>query len=168
MKNTVFIITILLVAVIAGYLTYTTWFVNKTEVVVEDDIIIDEEVNEEVEEVVIPTATNSDGELVTLEGRSFSLTNFNDEEVEGAYTLDFTDGRIQAKFCNGMGGVYTADNGVLAGMLVSTKMFCAEPVNLMDIENGFGKALDEGAQFSLSETGITITSSEDEFIFENN
>lgn len=167
MKNTPLVILILLVAALAGYLAYTTWFVNDT-VVVEEEIIIDEDMDAEVEEVVIPVATNSAGEVVTLEGRSFHLTSFNDEEVDGNYTLEFVNGRIHANFCNNMGGIYTADNGILEGMLASTMMYCAEPANLMDMEAGLGKAIDEGAEFTLTETGITITGNDDEFVFENN
>jgi heat shock protein HslJ len=88
---------------------------------------------------------------INLSGSTFRLTSFNGMEIptDQNYVLTLESESIQAKFCNSMRGSYTIANDVITAKLVSTKMFCHEPSNLMDIENTFGRILNDGASISL-------------------
>lgn len=102
-----------------------------------------------------PTPT---GPAVNLNGSTFRLTSFNGEEIpaDQKYLLTLESGSIQAKFCNSMSGAYTIANDVITAKLMSTKMFCHEPSNLMDIENTFGRILNDGASMSLQGSTLVL------------
>lgn len=104
---------------------------------------------------------------VAFEGTEFNLVSVNGKFVNGSYTATFTDGKVQAKFCNGMGGDYTYKNNVVtAPTMISTMMFCQSPDGLMDAEQVFGKIVSEGAKVTITEKILELSAGENKMIFQ--
>lgn len=96
--------------------------------------------------------------LTALDGSSYVLTAYNDDEIDnGQYTLTFTDGQLNARLCNSMSGTYTYTGGLLNSMPASTLMYCETPAGLMDIESAFGQLLQYGARVSIEGNILTLT-----------
>lgn len=93
-----------------------------------------------------------------IAGNTYKLTSFNGTmiAVDQNYTTTFKDGKLNAKFCNSMGGDYSLKDGVIKANLVSTMMYCGTPSNLMTIESTFGKVTSEGGIITVDNTN-TIT-----------
>ena len=107
-------------------------------------------------------------EDLVLDGSSFRLTSYNGTAVPASatYTLSFAEGKLSAKFCNGLGGAYILKGPTLtATQLMGTKMYCAQPANLMTMEDGFGKMLSEGAIVTHTETTITLKNPTYTFVY---
>ncbi len=53
--------------------------------------------------------------VAPLNGSTFRLTSYNGiaTAADSRYTLAFKDGNLSAKFCNGLGGAYTLNNGII-------------------------------------------------------
>jgi len=99
--------------------------------------------------------------LTTLDGSAYTLIMYNDEVVEGEYyTLSFTDGQLNARWCNSMSGTYTYTGGLLNSVPASTLMYCETPEGLMDMEMAFGQMLQYGAIVSLEGDTLTLTSTD--------
>ncbi|MES2622995.1 MAG: META domain-containing protein [Patescibacteria group bacterium] len=106
---------------------------------------------------LMPISISSSTPTVNVNGSTFRLTTFNNTVIgpDQKYTLGFEGSKLNAKFCNNMGGEYTLQNGILRSNMISTMMACAEPANLMLIESTFGSMVSSGAKFSLQ--GHTLT-----------
>lgn len=85
----------------------------------------------------------------------------------GDYTVSFTGGKVQAKFCNGVSGNYTIkDFVVTAPFVASTLMYCEKPEGLMNIEQTFGKMLANGARYTITGDVLELRSGDDKMIFQ--
>lgn len=85
----------------------------------------------------------------------------------GDYTVSFTGGKVQAKFCNGVSGNYTIkDFVVTAPFVASTLMYCEKPEGLMNIEQVFGKMLANGATYTITGDVLELRSGDDKMIFQ--
>lgn len=96
-----------------------------------------------------------------LEGHSFTVKQLNGKDVEGNYTVSFKDGNISAKFCNALGGSYTYEGDKIKGLAISTMMFCEGAEELMELENAFSRAVNNGATVNINEEGLVTLESED-------
>jgi heat shock protein HslJ len=105
------------------------------------------------------TPTMSD---VNLNGSTFRLVSFNKSDVLGKYLLTFTDSNISVRFCNQMSGIYTLSGENITGSLMSTRMYCESPAEVMQLETAFGQALLEGAKFQQSGSDLYITSKQNQ------
>jgi heat shock protein HslJ len=107
-------------------------------------------------------------EPIDLEGRTYRLVSYNSIASPGsaAYTLSFDDGRVSAKFCNGVGGEYTLKGAALsAPQLISTMMYCESPKGLMDAEQLFGRMLAEGVTVRSEGAALTLSSASGTMVF---
>jgi heat shock protein HslJ len=92
------------------------------------------------------------------------LTQFNTTTIDASqvYTISFEGElgtKMNAKFCNNMGGQYSVVQGVLKANLVTTEMACVKPENLMLIENTFGSMLVDGARMTVNGDTLTLVDS---------
>jgi len=95
--------------------------------------------------------------LSDLNGSIFRLTSYNGNVIpsESRYILSFEEGSLSAKFCNNLSGNFVLDGSLIkASNLNSTKMYCASPANLMEIETEFASILNSGS--TLQQSGNTI------------
>jgi heat shock protein HslJ len=98
---------------------------------------------------------------ISLSGSIFRLTSYNGVSIplEAKYTVYFENGSLSAKFCNSLSGEYVLDGtSIKVANLISTKMYCSTPSNLMEIESAFGSMLNFGAK--LVQNGNTLTLSD--------
>lgn len=107
---------------------------------------------------------------VNLEDTTFRLVSFGGNAIEGVYggtyTLTFNDDLLSAKFCNTLGGSYTLAAGRITSNMTGTKMYCATPSRLMEMENAFVTALQGGMQVSIQGNTLTLTGNKGEqFVF---
>jgi len=99
-------------------------------------------------------------ETLVLDGKKFVLSTFNGIEIpsQQKYPLSFENDSLSAKFCNGLGGRYTLEDGVIESrQMVGTLMFCEQPSNIMELEQAFGTIMSEGGQVELVGKTFTIT-----------
>ena len=93
----------------------------------------------------------------SLSGSVFKLTAYNGTAMasNSKYTLSFEDGKVNAKFCNTMSGDFVLDGSLIkVPNMISTKMFCSSPANIIEIENEFTSILGAGAM--IYQTGNTV------------
>ncbi len=107
---------------------------------------------------------------IGLEGTTFRLVSFNGNAIEGVYggtyTIALKDDVLSAKFCNTFGGGYTLAAGRLTANMAGTKMNCASPSKLMEMEYAFTSAMQSGVQLSLKGSTLTLTGNQGEqFVF---
>lgn len=103
-----------------------------------------------------------------LDGSAYRLESYGAIDVadNDRYLLSFQQGRMIASFCNGLSGSYSVDGDMLKADLVSTKMYCASPSYLMEIENMFGLAMQSGIAMERTSSGLTLTRSDGvQFVF---
>ncbi|MDB4984213.1 MAG: hypothetical protein JWM20_392 [Patescibacteria group bacterium] len=93
-----------------------------------------------------------------LDGTSYQLASIDGHSVSpgASYVVGFKDGRINAKFCNSMGGAFTLANGVIKANLVSTMMACQSPADSMQSESSFGKLLGNGAKLTMEGNSLVL------------
>lgn len=106
--------------------------------------------------------------IESLNNKTYTLISYNGvtipiEEGKQEYTLTFgeaTTGQknnYSAKFCNGMGGVYSVTGSTITGTVIGTMMYCESPANLMTMENEFAEMLNTGATAKNSGAFLTLT-----------
>lgn len=98
----------------------------------------------------------------SLNGSVFRMTSYNGSATpaDSKYTLSFEEGSLSARFCNSISGNFVLDGNLIkASNLISTKMYCASPANLMEIENAFASMLNFGAMIYQSGNTIILSSS---------
>jgi len=83
-----------------------------------------------------------------LKDSSWILQLFEGKEVEGNYSLAFTDTNLSAKFCNTLAGIYTLDNSTINAHLIQTQMACLDEES-MALENQFNL---DSAVFTIAST----------------
>lgn len=124
--------------------------------------------------VVIPESPDSKKPVstytppVALEGTTFKLVAVNDKLAPaGDYTVSFTNGRLSAKLCNGVGGEYAIkDYTIKVPALMGTLMFCEQPAGLMNIEQLFSKMLTAGAQSTITGDVLELKAGSDKMIWQ--
>lgn len=99
---------------------------------------------------------------VNLNGSTFRLVSLDEKDVEGKYLLTFTDSSLSIQFCNQMSGAYTLSGDNIIGSLMSTRMYCESPAEVMQLETLFGQALLEGAKFVQNGSDLYITSKQNQ------
>ncbi len=80
---------------------------------------------------VVPTSKS-------LAGSTFLLTTYNGTALpkDSKYTLTFTENNFTLKICNTLSSTYYIDGNVIkAPNVVSTKMYCGFPSDIMKIES---------------------------------
>ncbi len=104
---------------------------------------------------------------VRFEKTPFSLVSVNGSFITGPYTATFSEGKVSAQFCNGVGGEYTLNNGIItAPTLISTMMFCENPQGLMEAEQTFSKILSEGAKITITGSVLELMSGDQKMVFQ--
>jgi|SRR3989344_1144862 len=97
-----------------------------------------------------------------LYGSIFRMTSYNGNAIptDSKYALSFENGSLSAKFCNSISGNFVLDGNLIkANNLISTKMYCATPSNLMEIESAFVSMLNFGATIYQSGNKIIMSHS---------
>lgn len=101
-----------------------------------------------------------------LNGSTFRLSAYNGHILPDAtnYLVSFeigsppfNDGVIRAKFCNTLTAQYRLKGRVLQGGVTGTKMYCAEPKDVMDLEGAFGVLVGSSAQVTLQGDALTLS-----------
>ena len=98
-----------------------------------------------------------------LYGSIFRMTSYNGTAVstDSKYSLSFENGSLTARFCNSISGDFVLDGNLIkANNLISTKMYCATPSNLMEIESAFVSMLNFGAVIYQSGNKIILSHSQ--------
>ena len=106
-------------------------------------------------------------DVTSIPNGTFALSTINGSSTpSGAnYTVSFTDGQIQAQFCNSMKGPYTLTDGTVTAHLAATLKFCVAPAGVMDAESVFGKVLASGAHVSLANGMLTLSNASTTLMF---
>ncbi len=118
---------------------------------------------------VIQVGSSTYVPAVSLENTVFKVVALNGKLAPGIgdYTVSFTNGKVEAKFCNGVGGDYSIKDYVItAPTLMSTLMFCEKPDGLMNIEQTFAKMMAQGAQATVTGDVLELRAGEDRMIFQ--
>ncbi|MEK7176844.1 MAG: META domain-containing protein [Patescibacteria group bacterium] len=98
--------------------------------------------------------------LSSLNGSTFRLVSYNGVPVSSysKYTISFEETSLSAKFCNSLSGSFVLDRSLIrAGNLVGTKISCALPPNIMEIETAFVSMLNFGATIYQSGNKIILS-----------
>lgn len=106
---------------------------------------------------------------VPLEGTVFKIVALNGKLAPGIgdYTVSFSEGKLQAQFCNGLGGEYAIKDFVItAPNVMSTLMFCEKPDGLMNMEQTFGKMITAGARYTITGDVLELKAGEDKMILQ--
>lgn len=93
-----------------------------------------------------------------LVGSTFRLTTFKGVSVpaDSKYTLVFTDNSFSLKLCNTFNSNYYIDgNTMKATNVMSTKMYCTSPANIMDMETDASVMLNSG-EAMIYRSGSTL------------
>lgn len=98
-----------------------------------------------------------------LNGRSFvsSTVTGHDLVTDSSISLSFEDGRLAARpGCNNFSGPVAVTDGNLAwsGPAISTRMACSQ--ELMAQDDWFNQVLTGGAELTIGENALTLTSGE--------
>lgn len=102
----------------------------------------------------IPTAVTSQ----SLSGSTYRLVTYNGEALpkDSKYTLSFTDNNFTLKLCNTHSSTYYIDGTLLkAGNVISTKMYCGLPANLMEMETNASLMFNSNAT-AIYKSGSTL------------
>ncbi len=93
---------------------------------------------------------------VNLNGSTFRLVSYNGKTIPSTekYLITFEDSRINAKFCNSMGGEYTLKDGAIKSVMIGTQMYCGSPADVMVYESAFGSIMADG---KLVQSGSDLT-----------
>lgn len=87
-----------------------------------------------------------------LSNTQWEAVSLNGTAVSAGGTLNFKTNTLGGKLCNTYGGSFTAKDGKLNGVIMSTKMYCDS--DLMKVED----ALDfQNVAFAISNNGETLT-----------
>lgn len=96
----------------------------------------------------------------SLNGSIFKMISYNGSATpaDSKYTLSFEDGSLSAKFCNSISGNFVLDGNLIkVSNLISTKMYCAIPSNLMEMESAFVSMLNFGATIYQSGNKLILS-----------
>jgi len=156
--NQIYIIVAIIVVIILGFVL---WNKDKTQEVGDQNVENSNSVGNT--NTSNQTGVPNQGSVPTIPtaasliGSTLRLVSYNGIAVsaDSKYSLSFADGSLSAKFCNNVSGNFVLDgSSIKANNLISTKMSCSTPANLMDIETAFISMLDSGG--TIYRSGGTI------------